>query len=524
MLSPKQEVEDFKRFEEILGILGKNGFGYLLEEIKLHTYLPYIQRLKSKTKDPGPEKLRETFEQLGPTFIKFGQILSERPDIIPEKYCKELEKLQNEVPAFSFEKVEEIVEREIDRSKIEKIEEQPLAAASIAQVHRARLKTGEEVVLKIRRPGIEEQMEKDLDIITYLARKTDKHVDLGKNFLTAEAEEFASWTRQELNFRKEARNMEEFSENMADEEDIRVPDVYTDLTTEEVLTMEYVDSVKVDNVEAIRDMELDEEKIAKTGIRAFIKQILRDGFLHADPHPSNFKVTKDGKLLFLDFGMMTRIGKSTQKQLGFLMKYIGEGDAEKLLQVIVKMSSVENDADLDTLQQEIETELLELQGSTIEEHSISTTLIQLSAKSAKNGVYLPTKVTLIGKGILTMEGIGLKIYPDFEVQNEFKTQVEKLLLKQNSPEKLLKQLSFDLIENDDLLTQLPSKINRKLEERKKVENIQRVETRDTDNTTLIITVLLVISSGFVYLSGSENLMVYIGVIGFMTAIYLTARR
>lgn len=521
----KREIEDVERFEEILHILFEQGFSFVLDELDLMHRIPVVKRLKKpRNKKPGPERTRETFEKLGSTFIKFGQILSERPDIIPERYCEELEKLQDSAPEFSTEKAKEILEEEIDTDRIKDFEEEPVASASIAQVHRATLDTGEEVILKIRRPGIKDQMEKDLNILTYLAGKADKHVDIGGKFISGEVKEFGSWTREELDLKKEARNAQVFQENMQSEDNIRIPDVHMDLTTEKVLTMEYVEAVKVDDVEKLRDMDIDEEEIAKTGIRAFIKQILRDGFLHADPHPSNFLVTEDGELLFIDFGMMTRISKSRRKDLGFLMKYVAEQDAEKLLQLIVKMSHVKEDAELEALKEEIEDKLLKLENSTIKEQSVSRILIELSAESARHGVYLPTKITLIGKGILTMEGIGLKIYPDFQVQNEFKQEVEKQLINQNPPEEVAKELAFDLVENKDLITQLPSKLNRKLEEQRKIEQIEVPVQKDKDmfDESLVL-LLLLISSAILYRFAPERILIWAGITGFIAATYLIAK-
>jgi len=524
MKNPRREVEDIERFEEILGILARKGFGYLIQRAGLQSHLHITDRLKSRKSDPGPEKLRETLEELGPTFIKFGQIMSERPDIIPEEYCEELSKLQDSAPEFSAEEARKILQEEIDTDRIEDFDEEPLAAASIAQVHRAKLDNGEEVILKIRRPGIKEQIDKDLDILTYLARKADKHADIGGNFITGEVKEFASWTREELDLKREAENAQVFQKNMESEENVRVPDVYMEMTTEKVMTMEYVDSVKIDDKEALEEIGIDGEEIAKTGIEAFIKQILRDGFLHADPHPSNFLITREeGKLLFIDFGMMTRISKSTREKLGYLMKYVAEQEAEKLLRVIVDMSHVGENADLENLEKGLEDQLLKLENSTIEEQSVSKVLIELSVKSAENGVYLPTKITLIGKGILTMEGIGLEIYPDFKVQNEFKENVEKQIIKNNQPQKIFKEFAFDLMKNEDLVTELPSKLNERLEQQKKIKQINKpMEERDRSKS-IPLALLVLISGFFIYASAPEKLLLWSGALGFAAAIYLISR-
>jgi ubiquinone biosynthesis protein len=226
--------------------------------------------------------------------------------------------------------------------------------------------------------------------------------------------------------------METFRENMKDEERIRVPGTYSQYSTKKVLAMECIDAVKCGDVEEIREMDIDEEEIAKTGIRCIIKQILRDGLLHADPHPSNFMVDREGNFVFLDFGMI-RITEKTQRELGMLMLTVAEEDVDGVVETVKRISEVEEDAEIESFRREIEEQILKLRDTTIQEQSVSKVLIEISTKAAKRGIYLPTKITLIGKGLLTMEGIGLKIYPEFQLQNEFKHEVQNQLIEQNKP-------------------------------------------------------------------------------------------
>jgi ubiquinone biosynthesis protein len=520
MASLKGDIKKAERLEEIAGILFKQELGYILDRLSLLDHLPVHKRLRARRHPkPKPERLRETFEELGTVFIKFGQILSERPDLIPERYCKELENLQDGVKGFDPAEAKQIVDEEIGLENLKEFQEEPMAAASIAQVHRATLKTGEEIVLKIRRPDIKEEVHRDLDILLYLAKKADKHVDIGDNFIHSEVREFAEWTKEELDFEKELRNAEVFRENMDGEERIRVPEVYPEYTTEKVLTIEYVDAVKCDNVEEIRKMDIDEEEIARTGIRSVLKQILRDGLLHADPHPSNFMVDRDGNLLFLDFGMMTRITKDTQRHLGMLMLQIANEDIEGLLETVKELSKVEDNAELDKLKRDMEREILKLRDTTIEQQSVSRVLIKLSTKAAQRGVYLPTKITLIGKGILTMEGIGLKIYPDFELQNEFKEDVEKLLVKQNKPDEMAKDFAFNLIQNQEVITKLPEKINDNLDRGLKGEH-RHEHTVDSSSLPLLPALLILSSTALISASVLRTEFLYIGLAELLAGLYL----
>ncbi|MFB6159243.1 MAG: ABC1 kinase family protein [Candidatus Nanohalobium sp.] len=516
----KGDIKKVERLEEVVGILFRQQLGYIIEKLDLDSRLPIHKRLRAKRHSkPAPERLRETFEELGTVFIKFGQILSERPDLIPEEYCDELSKLQNSVQGFHPDEAKKIVDEEVGLENFDRFKEKPLAAASIAQVHKARLEDGREVVVKIRRPGIREEVERDLDILLYLAKKADKHIDLGENFIYNEVKEFAEWTREELDFKNERRNIEEFRENMRDEENVRVPEPYGKYCTDKVLTMEYVDAVKCDNVENIQAMEVDEEEVARTGIRSVLKQILRDGLLHADPHPSNFMVDNDGNLVFLDFGMMTRITEKTQRELGMMMLQISNEDIDGVMETIERLSRVEDDADLDTLQEEVQTQILKMRNTTIQEQSVSKVIIKTSMKAAQCGVYLPTRITLIGKGFLTMEGIGLKIYPEFKPQESYREQVEKLLIEQNNPQTMMKNLALNLIQNQDVITKLPEKINHNLETGISGEHRHEVKV-DSTKTPLIP--ILLIGSSTLLITGSviSRELLYIGLAELAIGLYL----
>ncbi|MFB6209251.1 MAG: ABC1 kinase family protein [Candidatus Nanohaloarchaea archaeon] len=517
MKNPKKDLEDFNRFRKVLTIITEEGFKYLLDRINLSEHVPLTKRVVNRKRETRPERVRETVEKLGTTYIKFGQILAERPDIVSEKYCEELEKLEDSAPEFPIEKARNVVDEEIGLDEIEEFEEEAIAAASIAQVHRGKLKNGDEVIFKIRRPGVVEQVEKDLDILLYIASKVDGHVGIGKNFIYKEAEEFARWTRNELDFEKEARNARVFRENMEDEENVRVPKIYPELSSERLLVMEYIDAFKCDNVEKIREAGVDEKEIARSGIRAVLKQILRDGLLHADPHPSNFMVDKDGNLVFLDFGMMTRISEETQRELGMMMLQIGNQDVEGLLETIRRIAEVKEDADIESFKKELERETLKLRDTSIEEQSVSRVLIRLSQQAATHRIYLPTKITLIGKGILTIEGIGLKIYPEFEVGDEFQDQVEKLLLKQNSPDDMAKDFLFNMIQNRELITKMPEKLNKKIDE---VERKQKIEIRQKKRQKFLPIILIISSTILVAASLYDRMFLYIGLLELLYGLHL----
>lgn len=487
-----RQVDDLKRLDEILRILSDEGFHLVLDRLDLTHRLPLLERLKPRRKQiPPPERVRETFEELGPTFIKFGQILAQRPDILPERYIDELEKLEDSVPPFDPEKAREILEEEVDTDRFSSFEEEPVAAASIAQVHEARLDSGEKVAVKIRRPGIEEQVRKDLDIIEFLAGRAE-NISGRLNSLHVQemVEEFSDWTRDELDLEREGRNAEILAKNLQDEEKVRVPKIYSDLSTKKVLVMEYVDGVKSNDIEAIRELGIEKEELARTAIRTGLKQVIVDGFFHADPHPSNFLINKDGELVFLDFGMMGQLPKKTRKYLGMLMMHALEEDVDGAMNVVKALGHVQEDADLEGLEEEIERKIMLLQNSTLEEESVSKHLLDITVTATRKGVIMPTNLVIMGKTLVTLEGIGLSIYPELNIKQEFKPITEEVIREQYSIDDLMEKFYFEMVENSESITELPAKLGELADSREQEVKV----VNETDSHATIVSGLLVSSA------------------------------
>lgn len=340
MKNPRIELEDFKRFREILTILTEEGFGFIAQKLRVLEHVPITSRVNNQRRETNPERLRETIGELGTTYIKFGQILAEGPDIIPEKYTQELEKLQDSVPSFKSEKAIQIIDEEVGLENFSQIKKEPLASASIAQVHYAKLNNGEKVAVKVRRPGIKEEVEKDLDILNYLATKAERHLaKMEKIEVISFVKEFSKWTREELDLEKEGLNAQIFRENMSEEEDIKIPETYPALTTEKVLVMEYVEGVKCTEEEKLKELDIPESRIAKTAIKAGLKQSIIDGFFHADPHPSNFMISDEGEIIYLDFGMMGKITPGESEKLGLILLYLVQGDTSSLVDCLEELGN-----------------------------------------------------------------------------------------------------------------------------------------------------------------------------------------
>ncbi|QKQ97940.1 hypothetical protein GKQ38_00175 [Candidatus Nanohaloarchaea archaeon] len=510
----ENKVEDVERFDEIITIMAEQGLGIFLDEIDMLDRVPITKKF-SRKKVPPPERLRETFEQLGPTFIKFGQIMAERPDIVPEEYTEELQKLQDDVPGFDSEKAREIVDEEIGLEKFENFEEEHIAAASIAQVHRATLEDGSDVVVKIRRPGIKEEVSRDLEILEFLAHRGVKNSSFLEDIqLLRAVKEFSRWTRQELNLKKEARNGELLAENLSDEDNIKIPDIYTEMTTEKAMVMEYVDGVKSSDTEALKNMEIDNEKLAGTAIRSSLKQILRDGFFHADPHPSNFLVREDGTLIMIDFGMMGNLSKDTRENMALMILHSLREDVDKAFEDLKRMGHVQDDADEEALKAELEEKILLIQNANLEEVSFTGQFLDMTIQASRHGVIMPQSLVLMGKSMVTMEGIGMAVAPEYEINDEFRDTIKQILRDDFQPEKLMEELSLDIVENRDLITELPSKLN-ELTEQKETE--VHVENQQNDSRTLEAG--LIISSAFLLTQGRKELIA-LGALEMLFAAYL----
>lgn len=524
----ERELDDVKRFEEIMQILFEQGFGFFLSKMNLLQQVPLMKRAIHTKKTPTPERVRITFERLGPTFIKFGQILAQRPDIAPEPYRKELEKLEDDVPAFDTGTAKQIVEEEI--GPIDEIfdtfGDEPIAAASIAQVHKATLKNGGEVVVKIRRPGIKEQMEEDLDILNFLAKRAENHIKTLQHWGAHQyVREFTRWTKEELDLEREGHNAQVMKQNLSDEENIYIPEIHTEYTTEKVLVMEYMEGVKCTDTEALRELDISAEELAETAVRAGLKQTIRDGFFHADPHPSNFLITEDGRIIYLDFGMMGKLSKGMRRNLGLLFLHAMNEDVDAAINTVRRMATIEDDADMEGLKEDIEEALLRIRDTTLKEESITRALLDITAQASSRGVHMPPSLALMGKSMITMEGIGLTIYPDFEMTDEFEEVVTELLWEMNNPRQMVQTFLIDLIENKDVFTRMPSQINNALNGISSGSKTTIIEKNDSGQTDALLIGALLLSSSLLFIvTLPSDYLLYIGIAQLIIAVLLLLHR
>lgn len=493
----ESNIKDVKRFDEIVRVLASHQLGIFLDYVDLKHRIPYTKRFNMREKEPEPERLREALEELGPTFVKFGQLMAQRPDIIPARYINRLEDLEDNVQEFDTQEAKRIVKEDISdfEERFADFGDEPIGSASIAQVYRAELESGDEVVVKVRRPGIVEKAETDLEIMKSLSSRAESiSTTLNNMRIHNLVQEFGKWFEDEMDFEKEARNAQTIKDNMSDMDRVKIPEVYDEISTSRVLIMEYVDGVKCTDEEKMKNLDLDVAEITHTGIKMGLNQVIRDGIFHADPHPSNFFVDADGCIVLIDFGMVGKLTKKARRRLGLLILHIENEDVDAAVDVVTDMSYVADDADLEKFRQDIEGIVLELRNSRAKDNSLSRTILEMAMKASDRGVYLPMNLVLTGKALVTLEGILLTINPEARLTKEYRDQVEELLRNQYSVGDVAKSFGINLLQNKDLLTDAPSKINGMLEGRSQEKTEVSVETSDSHED--ILTASLVVSGAF----------------------------
>ncbi|MBI2208387.1 AarF/ABC1/UbiB kinase family protein [Candidatus Woesearchaeota archaeon] len=435
-----KDVKDINRLREILTVLFEEGFDFILEKTKLKHKIPLTKRVKAriekKKKHTIEKRLRLTLERLGPTFIKFGQLLSVRPDLIPKSYIKELEMLQDKVPAFSYSLVREQIKKELGK-EIEDIfsgfDKKPIASASISQVHKAVLKDGSKVAVKVQRPHVKEIMETDIDIMFYVARLLEKHMPNIRKFSpVGVVEEFSKWTEKELDFKREAFNAKRFARNFANSKTVKIPMIYDNFTTERILVMEFIEGVELHNIKQIRKEKIDLMPLINIGFEAILTQVFVHGFFHADPHPGNIIIIKDRKIAFVDFGIVGHFDENLKnKSIDLFYGVIGN-EPGKVVDTLVELSRAEIENKYE-LQDDVGEILDSLQSSDISRIKVSYALEEVMDLALSYGLKMPAPFVLFGKTIITLEGIALEYNPDFSLIESSRPFIEKLMRQRYNP-------------------------------------------------------------------------------------------
>lgn len=446
-----RNIRTIRRYRNVLGILIKYGFGHIVEELNLNYYLELGRRIVTLGTAPKeierlsqPERLRLAMVELGPTFIKLGQILSTRPDIIPKEYADEFGKLQDKVPSLPYEEIQAYIRVELGAPADELFSELspiPLAAASIAQVHRGRLKSGDEVVIKVRRPGIKQVIETDVDILLGLAYLIENHIPQADIYdPVGVVKEFRRTINREMDFTREGHTIDRFANNFANSDTVHVPKVHWPLTGEGVLTMEYIDGIKVSNTRKLQEEGYDLKAIARNGADAFLKQVLVDGLFHGDPHPGNFFILPGNSICMLDYGMVGRLDNEVKYQLVDLLLAILHREVDTVITLLLYSGDIAEDIDNKQLKRDL-TELIDnYYEIPLQEINAGRLLTEFIEILTVYRIKFPADLMLLGKALITIEGIGRQLDPAFNMIDHLRPFMEKLVRDKVTPTHLSKEM------------------------------------------------------------------------------------
>lgn len=443
MLNLKQNYKNLKRAKEILFVLSKYSLGYFFNLPAVERYFKlgkkfFVIKIKKEAIGPLslPQRIRMACEDLGPTFVKLGQILSTRPDLVPRDFVEEFSKLQDKVRPFSFSEVREIFKNEFGRPISElfiEFDEHPVASASLSQVHKAKLPGGEAVAVKIQRPNIKEHIKSDISILFDLVKFIEKRLINGHVYQPIEiVKEFSKTIKQELDFVNEGRNIDKFRANFKNSETVHIPKVYWQLTTSRILTMEYVDGVKISDIANSRDHQYDKKIISARGADMILKQIFVDGFFHGDPHPGNIFIMKKNVIALLDFGLVGRIEEDTMINMASLLIAAIGNDTDKIIKALEQMKIVYSGMDVKELKIEIKDFIDKYYGVPLKQLKISVIIEEILEIMIHHQIKIPSDLTLLVKSLVTIEGVGRDLDPDFDMVAHTKPFAKQLISKKYS--------------------------------------------------------------------------------------------
>ena len=429
MKTIKQRYRHLRRYQTIAQVLIGHGFGEILDQLGVAQYLDLPRRLFRSEPPPAitsltaPQRVRLAIQELGPTFIKLAQVLSTRPDLIPTPYLNELARMQDKVPPSPWPAIRTRMEAELG-APIEKVfaelEEEPMAAASLAQVHRATLPSGEQVVVKVQRPDIETVIETDLEILMDLAQFLQTRTALSQLYDFPEiAQDFAYSLRAEMDYRSEGRNADRFRENFANEPYVHIPQVYWNYTSERLIVFERINGIKIDDIDSLDAAGLDRHQIALHCARMIVKEVLEDGFFHADPHAGNFAVLTNeaGEPVIgaMDFGLVGYLSPPVRKELIRLFVVAVRLDPERITEQLVRMNVAQKRIDQTGLNRDLDRLLRSYYGRPLKEIRARQLVEEIMPIAFRHQLRLPSELWLLSKTLTMMEGIGIKLDPDFDM-------------------------------------------------------------------------------------------------------------
>jgi ubiquinone biosynthesis protein len=537
-------ARELPRLREISVVLVRHGLGDLLRRAGVAPLLETAGFVLQWVEDPGlaqlemPQRARLAFEQLGPTFVKLGQILSTREDLLPPAWTSEMAQLHSHVAPVAFEQLLPQVEQALGCSPFEvftQLEREPYAAASIAQVHRAKLANGTPVVLKIRRPGIEPKIDADLRILDYLAQLVEREIpELRRYRPTQILGELRRSLERELDLVVEARSTERFAHNFAGDLNILVPRVYWEWTSSTMNVQEHIEGIRGNDAAGIELAGLDRKALAARGVDAVLKMILIDGFFHADPHPGNLIFLPGNRIAFIDFGMAGRLSPTRRRQLVDLLAGLVRHDEEAMLEVLLEWRG-DDAVDESRLAADLGEFAFDYADRSLKDLRIAPLLHRVSAILREHSIVLPTDLTLLFKALMTLDGLGRRYDPDFRLIDRVQPFIERGMRERYQPVEAARRAQHTLGELFGLVTSMPRDFARLIRDAREgrlridldLKRLDHFATRlhtAVDRATMgIMTASLVVGSSIVMtVTGGPrvfgiSLLTWCGLVGYLVA-------
>ena len=507
-----QTIRHLRRYQQIGRVLTRYGFGHILTQLGIgRALIPSLERLRFSSAEilraTPPERLRMVIEELGPTFIKLGQILSTRGDLVPAEFIHEMEKLQDTVPPTDFGLIQAEVERELGQpldQVLPAFDAVPVASASLGQVHFATLANGTEVAVKVFRPGVDKLIETDLDILLELAALAEKRTEWGAHYgVVSLAQEFADTLRTEQNYEQEGHNMDRYRLMFTGVGHVHVPRVYWETTTRRVLTMERIRGIKITDIPRLDAAGMDRELIARRLIELLLKAVLHDGFFHADPHAGNFMVLPHETIGLMDFGIMGHL--DPVQRMGLVNLFVGlfRQDTDRVVKAMSDLGIATRASDQRRLARDLDRLRLRYYGLELQKIRARSFMEDLMGLAFSNRLKMPSDLVLVFKTIAMLEGIGLQLDPDFNVFEEVEPFVRDALLELQSPVTRLRETAEQVGESTSAMMMLPRQLQHLLEQVEAGESTLSFKVEGVDGPTRRIVgaanrlVLAILAAAFV---------------------------
>ncbi|MBI1310150.1 AarF/ABC1/UbiB kinase family protein [bacterium] len=468
---PIRFLRNLGRMRQIVSVLLNYGFGDLVDRLHLRGYVRLGQRLLRRKGEPTPplsraQRVRLALEELGPTFVKFGQVLSTRPDLIPPDFIEELKHLRENVPPFSGDLAVQLITEAIGsgRAQIEDISTEPIAAGSLAQVHTARHSDGTKLAIKILRPGIRSEIETDLDLMHEFATLLQRYVP---EFRVIDpvglVRHFERVIRREQNLIREARTVEEFSRLFREDATLKVPRVYTELCSDSVLVMEFIDGIRVDDREELAAYRISPRAIAANGARIFLKQAFEFGVFHGDPHPGNIRILPDGSICLLDYGMIGMLDEQTRDLLIDLLMSIAKRDVARAVALVQKVGQPHDSLDVALLNADVRDFIESYYGIELGQLNLGSMLNDFVRILTTHGMSCPGDLMLLIRALVTLDGVGRSLDPDFNLAAILRPFVEAAVRRRYDPRRIASGIFDELRTLANVACQLPVSLERTLD-------------------------------------------------------------